>query len=371
MELFPERTEYFTRLGITKEAFERSNRVRSRWLSPGYMANPPDRLDGFHDYCVACRAKNDPGRSDENLRSYQRDRRAFEWWAEGDWMMANDLFNSAGKGACAICGTRVDRVSPDHVGPLACGFKQLPLFIPTCKPCNSSKNRRMRLRDVQLLIDYEKRTGDSAASWHVRGVWEKGKTLVRTDADASELSAHMRAVLDCYLRCLFALLNAGHARFLATLLNPTYAYYDHAFIDLDASTLRFREVRKTENRSAYRDSLARRSLRIAFEELVEYARKEPIHRKIRMGYGSACAALISRVLERAGQLPTTSLDTEWMRLFNSGLSGEQLETEIGKLLVRTDSSARDKDRELRALMQKEFDGLASLALSAFASESTK
>lgn len=364
--LFSERAEFFRKNGVSQEAFERSNHVRTRWLSPGFMANPPDRLDGFHDYCLMCRAKNDPGRSEANLRSYQRDRRAFQWWAEGDWKMADDLFNSAGPGTCSVCGAAIDRVSPDHVGPLACGFKQLPVFMPTCKPCNSSKNRRMRLGDVRLLLRYERRGGDSAASWHVRGVWDECKARIRTDADASELSAHMRAVQDCYLRCLYALLEAGHARFLCSLLSPQYAYFDHEFDELDTSTLRFRAVRKKKNMTAYRDSLARRSVRIAFGELIEYAQKDAARRKMRMGYAAACASLIERVLTYAKTLPRSPLDRSWDRLLRSGLDADALELAIGKLLGQTDDVGRETARKLRTFMQKEFDALARVASSAFA-----
>src|SRR5690606_37731233 len=98
--------------------------------------------------CLGCRSKKDPGRSKENMRSYSHDRRAFEWWAQGDWMVADALYTSAGPGKCDICGKLVDRVSPDHPGPLACGFKHMPVFIPTCQRCNSAKNRRMRASDV-------------------------------------------------------------------------------------------------------------------------------------------------------------------------------------------------------------------------------
>ena len=46
------------------------------------MGNP-DRLDGFHDYYVSCRKKNDPGRSDQNMKMYNLDRRTFEYWVQG------------------------------------------------------------------------------------------------------------------------------------------------------------------------------------------------------------------------------------------------------------------------------------------------
>lgn len=47
-DCFPEWRSYFQRLGLTAQAFEESRHIRTSLLSPGFMGNPPDRLDGFH-----------------------------------------------------------------------------------------------------------------------------------------------------------------------------------------------------------------------------------------------------------------------------------------------------------------------------------
>ena len=49
-----------------------SDQYNGKKLSPGVMANPPDRLDGFHSYnsVCGCRKKTDKGRTDENMKSY-------------------------------------------------------------------------------------------------------------------------------------------------------------------------------------------------------------------------------------------------------------------------------------------------------------
>ena len=104
--LFPERKfSTFFRSDIDK-AFLSTVHLRTTHLSPGFMCNPPDRLDGFHDYAFpcGCRKQKDPGRSDQNLRSYSHDRRSFEWWAEGNWKVADTLYNAASEGKCCICG---------------------------------------------------------------------------------------------------------------------------------------------------------------------------------------------------------------------------------------------------------------------------
>jgi hypothetical protein len=169
----------------------------------------------------------------------------------------------------------------------------------------------------------------------------------------------MRAVQDCYLRCLFALLNAGEARFLSSLLHPEYAYFDHVFVDLDRATLQFRSVATTENKTPYRESLANRSVRIAFEELALYVEKEATRRRIRTGYDHACGGLIERVLSHAATLPVSPLDGEWNDLLRTATDRDQLEAGIGELRGRSDDDTNEKDSSLRQFMQGELDQLAS------------
>ena len=196
-----------------RDFFVKTSHIRSYWLSPGYMANPPDRLDGFHDYCLFCRPKQDPGRSEENLRTYIHDRRAFQWWTEGDWKVADTLYNSAGPGVCDWCGKKLAKVSPDHVGPLSCGFKQIPFFIPLCQPHNSARNRRMRAKDIKRLTTFETSSGQSVASWQIRAYWNKEKTKVRADSQATKLSTFLRSIEDYYLRALNRFWKNGNCGF--------------------------------------------------------------------------------------------------------------------------------------------------------------
>jgi Alw26I/Eco31I/Esp3I family type II restriction endonuclease len=354
-KLFPERNAVFKEFGFTDAAFERSNHLRSRWLSPGYMANPPDRLDGFHDYCLYCRGENDPGRFDENMRSYTHDRRAFQWWAEGDWALADALYNAAGPGTCAVCGSVVDRVSPDHIGPLSCGFKQLPLFMPTCRSCNSSKNRRMRVDDVVRLIEYEDTTSASVASWQVRGLWDEYKARVGSDVEAAELSAAMRALQDGYLRALHSLLDAGQARFLSTLLSPDYALFKHEFVDLNPGALTFGEVTTDIEDTSHRRSLLARSVRIAFEELMRYVRKETTSRKIRKMFTEPSREIAAAAVAVATDLGDSPTDVKWAELVKHIADPDAFEE--GVTAMRTAETAdrdSEKDRALRALLEERF-----------------
>lgn len=258
--------------------FSKTQHIRSTKLSPGFMGDCPHRLDGIHDYCTFCRKRNDPGRSDENMRTYNHDRRAFMWWSEGDWKMADTLYNSATSGKCVNCGRQVKKISPDHIGPLSCGFKQNGFFEPLCGRCNSSKNRRFTLDNVVSLINYEKQTGESVASWQVRSLWDSAKDLMTDDGTVKVLSNYMRAMQDYYLRSLYHFAENGCYEFLSVYLHPEYANYMITFSGLDTSTLHYDSYTRIEQPTNGSRSLAARSLRIAFEELKKYVDK-PIEKR--------------------------------------------------------------------------------------------
>jgi Alw26I/Eco31I/Esp3I family type II restriction endonuclease len=355
--IFPERAEVFKTYGISQVAFEKSNNIRSGYLSPGYMCNPPDRLDGFHDYCTFCRENKDPGRSKENLRSYIHDRRVFELWSEGDWLLADVLYNSAGPGICYLCSKKLTKVSPDHIGPLSCGFKQLPLFLPTCTACNSSKNRRLFITDVKHLVEYEKRTGESVASWQVRSLWDHYKNLVVTDRDAKELSDYMRALQDFYLRTLFALFEAGYSEYLMTLLHPEFALFDIKFENLDSGKLTFDSYTKTPVTTKLRSSLPNRAIRIAFEELEIYQKKPLLDRKVRKVYMDSNANLILQLVTEAQKVELDARCKEWDRVMKSQLTKETREGRIATL--RETTTPQKKYETLDKKFKKAFSHLGS------------
>lgn len=357
-DLFPERTDFFAEYGFSALAFEKARHIESNLLSPGYMANPPDRLDGFHDYCLYCRGKSDPGRAKENMRSYAHDRRAFEFWAEGDWKMADDLYNLAGPGNCNQCGKSLNRVSPDHIGPLSCGFKQIAVFIPLCKKCNSAKNRRMRASDIEFLIRYENNTGQSVASWQVRSYWDIVKNSAETDDAAKLVSSAMRSLQDIYLRILHDLLEIGKARFLSLLLNPDYAFYDHTFVGLDTSTFAFTSVSSTTVRTPLRQSLARRSVRIAFEELRKYSTKPIANRKLQRFVQASYPDLKARIIEESRNLEEVTVYESWDNAVAESKSIEERENLIGALIGSTQVMSAP-ELAYRQFLEIEFANLAN------------
>ena len=332
-ELFPERNDFFDEFGYGADAFDRSIHLRSSRLSPGFMSNCPYRLDGFHDYAGPCghRGNKDTGRHDSNMKTYNHDRRAFEWWAAGDWNLADALYNLAGPGSCSICGKDVPKVSPDHIGPLACGFKHMPFFSPMCTQCNSSKNRYMTLDDVRKLIQYEEKNHVSVASPHIQHYWDSMKNSISSDAEAHDLSNKMRTIEDFYLRCLHRLKIDGFSSHIIRLVEHHHAFHDFHFKGLDSSNLTFESFDCRPNNSNGRRSLASRSIRIGMDALDEYAVKHVNIRRL-------SSRDVSSIDERLDQLSISakphlsSCDGEWHDLLNSELDRAHKDLAISKLL---------------------------------------
>lgn len=172
-ELF---TKYFEKPINELETLCKSDQYLGKKLSPGVMSNPPDRLDGFHCYnsICDCRSKHDKGRSDENMKSYTRDRRAYELYSDGNCLLANCVMGHLNtiKSVCFICGKPDQIMTADHIGPISLGFIHDPLnFQACCSSCNSSKSNRLTQRDVDNI----KAKDTPMLSWWANDVWEKFK----------------------------------------------------------------------------------------------------------------------------------------------------------------------------------------------------
>jgi Alw26I/Eco31I/Esp3I family type II restriction endonuclease len=257
-------------LTVLEEGVVRAE-LRGR-LSPGAMSNAPDRLDGFHTYNLCCRRKQDTGRSLDNLKTYGVDRRAFEHWSEGDWEAANLLMSRTTEGVCSRCGER-RQLSADHVGPISLGFQHTPFFEAVCASCNSAKNNRMAMRDIDQLLALE-RDGTEVASWHATPLWSATKNGVHDDAAALRLSKLLNVNQHEFLRLLLRARAAGTPDILLQFLSPQYAEERVEFVDLDRATLQYRAILKRPRQATYSRSKAARLIRIAFEALDEYAVKE-------------------------------------------------------------------------------------------------
>lgn len=293
-------------------------------FSPGAMANPPDRLDGFHTYNLCCRAKQDAGRSKENLRTYTVERRAFEQWAEGDWGLANRLMSTIGEkiGFCVHRGATCTSQEPtvltaDHIGPISLGFKHAAAFALLCRSCNSAKNNRLSLQDVAWLAQMERDGHWSAASWHARPLWRHLRDEITSNEDALLLSKCLRTNQHLYLTALSTLSDAGAAGALVSLLNLQPAQsrvevHQSALSQLDGVRvvqLTLNDYAREPRQQSYAESLMGRLIRIAFEALEAYGQKTK--RNVRLDEAVAVGRLdLTSELEALTDHATRNLDED-------------------------------------------------------------
>ena len=114
---------------------------------------------GFHCYnsICDCRKSKDKGRSDENMKSYSRDRRAYEMMSDGNVLLANTMMGKLNTvtSNCFMCG-KSKKMTADHIGPISLGFIHDPMnFQACCSSCNSSKNNRLTQEDIEKIKEKE------------------------------------------------------------------------------------------------------------------------------------------------------------------------------------------------------------------------
>lgn len=249
-----------------------------RMLSPGAMANPPDRLDGFHSYNRCCRATADRGRNKKNLQSYVTDRRVFEYWVDGDWVAANELMgiirsNEEIKREPCLHG-HPGPCSADHMGPISLGFAHRPEFQLLCTACNSGKNNRMYASDVAYLRQVDR--DEPVTSWYSQELWDLRKSHVVDEETALRLSKLLRDNRHTAIHVLDRVRREGHYTFLATLLGLQYADYDVSFegLRVEEHVTRIDAIRKEPRTTEQAVKQKARRLRVALKELGQYVGKE-------------------------------------------------------------------------------------------------
>lgn len=242
-------------------------------LSPGVMANPPDRFDGFHSFNRCCRSTADTGRTATNLRSYTTDRRVFEYWASGDWIAADRLMGILRRDfRNEIClNGHPGPCQADHIGPISLGFNHRPHFQLLCGSCNSAKNNRMYPSDIAWLIEREK-SGEEVISWHSKTLWDICKYRVSNQEHSLRLSKVLRDNRHCYMHALSVIAANGHFAFLASLLELSYAEFDVEFVGLKIvdHITSWEEIRHIKRETKYAAEQKTRRSRIAFGELLTY-----------------------------------------------------------------------------------------------------
>ena len=237
-------------------------------LGPGAMSNFPDRFDGFHTYNRCCRSAEDKGRSKENLKSYTKDRRAYEYWSDGNIHAANQFMGSR-----FFNGT-----SADHIGPISLGFIHDPRYLqPMLGGDNSSKRDRLSLEDIEKIIATEQRTGIYPMSWYSRLIWNYIVCHYINNID--KIQSIYRNVLKQnvtnFMFILWSILNScgenGKHFLVEAFLKPKFKYFEHSYNFNELG-----EIIKTSPRHfTERNALEmERYVRIAFESVYDYIDKD-------------------------------------------------------------------------------------------------
>ena len=165
-------------------------------------------------------------------------------------------------------------MSADHIGPISLGFcHSIYNFAPMCKSCNSSKNNRFTKSDVEALIDIEKR-GKTVISWHSQYIWDALKGNITDDETAKKLSNIMVTCHQNVLKLFSIIYQQIGEEFLLHYLHPEYSKFDYRFENFNPLNLSTLKIIETELDSANKRSNSERVVRIAFEALEEFDKKD-------------------------------------------------------------------------------------------------
>lgn len=267
-----------------------------RLLSPGTMSDFPDRYDGFHTYNRCCRAEQDTGRSKENLKSYTKDRRAFEYWSDGN-IHAADMF----MGSSFFAGT-----SADHIGAISLGFVHDSHYLRQMFGSdNSTKRDRLLPEDIDEILSVEKRTGVYPMSWYSALIWEYIKANYRQHPELVPITFRelLKQNMANFMSVLYSILEscgaAGEKMLLETLIRPKYEYFAHTYEFNAEGEIIMQTKRHFTERSS---NEIERFTRIAFESVYDYNDKNNRHVSPDLTAGEQKALLNLCQQIRAGQM---------------------------------------------------------------------
>ena len=240
-------------------------------LGPGAMSNFPDRFDGFHTYNRCCRSRQDKGRSKENLKSYTKDRRAYEYWSDGNIHAANEFMGSKFfKG-----------ISADHIGPISLGFIHDSRYLqPMTSSDNSAKRDRLQVIDIEKILETEERTKIYPMSWYSRIIWEHIKANYRRCPEKvpglyrDALKQNMANFMYILYTILQSSSENGEAFLTHAFLEPNYDYFNYSYEFNEYGEIISKQPRHVTERSRYEMD---RYQRIAIEAVRDYNDKDNRH----------------------------------------------------------------------------------------------
>lgn len=237
-------------------------------LGPGVMSNFPDRFDGFHTYNRCCRGTQDTGRSKINLKSYTKDRRAYEYWSDGN-LHAADMF----------MGSQFFKdLSADHIGPISLGFIHDPHYIrPMTSSDNSTKRDHLLVNDIKNILHIEARCKVYPMSWYSSEIWEYIKANFENNEKLVPTVYRdlLKQNMANYMFILKTILDTAEERGKEFLVNkyiePKYECFLYTYIfDNDGNIIKKSNRHFTERSK----NEIIRFTRIAFNAIYEYGEKE-------------------------------------------------------------------------------------------------
>ena len=242
-------------------------------LGPGAMSNFPDRYDGFHTYNRCCRAEQDTGRSRENLKSYTKDRRAYEYWSDGNIHAANQFMGSE----------FFEGVSADHVGPISLGFVHDPRYLqPMSTSDNSTKRDRLQVTDIDEIIRIEAKTGIYPMSWQSKLIWEYIKKNYKKHPNdvPTKYRDALKQNMANFMHILRYILDKcpinGETFLIDAFLKPNYKCFGYSYSFNQHGEIIAESPRHYTSRNAGEID---RYNRIAVQSVFDYAEKDNRHSK--------------------------------------------------------------------------------------------
>lgn len=236
-------------------------------LGPGAMSNFPDRFDGFHTYNRCCRTKEDSGRTPENLRTYGKDRRAYEYWSDGNIYAANLFMHSH---------YFID-TSADHVGPISLGFVHDPHYLrPLSLGENSSKRDKLSFSDIQNIIKIENSTKVPAMSWFSSIIWEDiKKNYLERKYTIPIYREILKQNMSNFMFILWYIQTScgkkGEEFLISSFLQPKFDCFNYDYTFDYYGNITSKKIRHKTDASKNEFN---RYIRIAFESINDYNKKE-------------------------------------------------------------------------------------------------
>lgn len=281
-------------LGLSQGASKEEIEVKlENFLTPGVMSNAGDRLDGFHTYNACCRKLRDKGRNDDNMSLYSVDRRAYEYWADGNDELASTIMaeyrNLKVLTTCNKC-KKDKKVSGDHVGPISLGFSLDNNFIPLCKECNSQKNNRLSESDFKNIIT-RYHNNEKVVNWYMKPVWERIMNLNLTDLEL--IREKMRINVYIFYNIFYKLKNLKELELIEQYINNDFLDKKYVFSNFDPNNITNPTI--ILRNQTYVKQKIKRKRRIALSSLDEFQIKE--NRNISIKINDKVEVLIDKYLD--------------------------------------------------------------------------